>query len=125
MIIIITWGAVVGVVDVEEEEDESSLRMSRNLQMFAAVTHLVWLREGGGGYMRGKCLATLQSSKLLLSARGKQRGKVLEVFAMMEVYIMVFPDDGDTMLLLDVDIHLADYTVSHRRKCKTKGNWLL
>lgn len=39
---------------------------------------------------------------------------------MMEVYIMMFPDDGDSMLLLDVDIHLPGYTVSHRRQCKTK-----
>jgi hypothetical protein len=64
-----------------------------------------------------------QSFKLLLSVvLGKQRRKVLEVFVLMEVCIMVFPDNGDSMLLLEVDIHLPDYTVSQRRRCKTKGS---
>jgi hypothetical protein len=47
MLVMIAWGAVV--VDVEEEEEESPSRMSRNLQMFSAVTHLVRLWEEGGG----------------------------------------------------------------------------
>jgi hypothetical protein len=61
-----------------------------------------------------KCLAAYSIFKLLLSAvRGKQRGKVFEVFRMREVYIMVSPDDGDSMLLLHVVFHLPGYTLSH------------